>query len=152
ARAHVQAIAPPEPLISRPTEESIVTWHDDFTVSVDVSVVGRNPSFGWDRERTTLLVQKAVRGTVRQQYQIEGGGFGASCDYHFRDGEEYLVYANVSPDGSRIGTSTCSLTKPLRNATADLAYLSGEGTPGLSGSVRGYLWFYEFKRPADAIK
>jgi len=154
ATAHVQAIPPePEPVIPTRTEEGVVTWHDDFRVSVNVTVVGRRPSVDIDRlrERTTFLVERAVRGVVRQQYQVEGGSFGASCDYRFRDGEQYLVYATPQADGS-IATSICSLTKPLRNAAADLAYLAGEGTPGLSGTVRGTLRFYDRKRLADSLK
>ena len=74
-----------------------------------------------------------------------------SCDYRFTDGERYLVYADADADGS-IRTSICTLTKPLRNAAADLAYLAGTGTPGLSGTVRGSLQFFDRKRPTDSIK
>jgi len=150
ATAHVEPI-PASPVIPKPAEESIVTWHDDFRVSVNVTVVGQAPSDDEVRERTTLLVQRAVRGMVGQQYQIEGRSFGSSCDYRFKDGEQYLVYAHPQKDGS-ISTSICTRTKPLRSAAADLAYLAGEGTPGLSGTVRGALLFYDRKRPADAIK
>ncbi len=146
ATAHVQKHLGPD--IHTPTDESDLTWHDDFRVSVDVTVVGRKP--GQDRQRTTLIVERAVRGAVRPQYQIDGGSFGTSCDYYFMDGEQYLVYATPSADGS-ISTSTCSLTKPLRQAGAELAYLAGEGTPGLSGIVRGYLQFYDRKRRTDSI-
>ena len=150
ATAHVEPI-PAKPVVPRPAEESILTWHDDFRVSVNVTVFGQQPLFDEGRERTTLLVQRAVRGLVGQQYQIEGRSFGSSCDYRFKDGGQYLVYANPQPDGS-ISTSTCTRTKPLRNAAADLAYLAGEGTPGVSGTVRGALQFYDRKRPADSIK
>src|SRR5207249_891439 len=67
ATAHVQTI-PAEQLIPRPAEEPIMTWHDDFSVSVNVTVVGREPFVDPARERTTLLVQRAVRGIVRRQY------------------------------------------------------------------------------------
>jgi hypothetical protein len=149
ATAHVQAI-PPEQVIPKPAEEPILTWHDDFSVSIDVTVVGRIPSLDPVRERTTLLVERAVRGMVRQQYQVEGGGFGASCDYRFRDGEQYLVYAFPDAAGN-IHPNICTLTKPLRNAAADLARLEGEGVPGLSGTVRGSLRFFDRKRLTDSI-
>jgi len=150
ATAHVQKM-PPEQLIPRPAEEPIMTWHDDFSVSVNVTVVGREPFAGPAAERTILLVQRAVRGMVRQQYQVEGKSFGTSCDYRFKDGEQYLVYA-VADAAGNIHTSTCLLTKPLRNAAADLAYLAGEGMPGLSGTVRGSLRFFDRKRLTDSIK
>jgi hypothetical protein len=148
AAAHVRTIA--EPLIPRPADKPIVTWHDDFRVGVDVTVIGQGPVDPVP-ERTTLIVQRAVRGTVRQQYQIEGKGFGSTCDYRFTDGEQYLVYASSDAAGN-IHTSTCTLTKPLRNAAADLAYLLGEGVPGVSGTVRGSLRFFDRKRLADSIK
>jgi hypothetical protein len=140
-----------EPAILKPADEPIVTWHDDFRVSVNVTVVGRTPVVDPARERTTLLVQRAVRGMVQQQYQLEGESFGMSCDYHFRDGEEYLVYALPDAAGN-IRPNICTLTKPLRNAAADLAYLAGEGVPGQSGLVRGSLRFFDRKRLADSIK
>ncbi len=149
ATARVQQIREPEP--PTPTDESDLIWHDDFRVSVDVTVVGRARWPGPDRERTTLVVERAVRGTVRQQYQFEGESFGTTCAYHFRDGEQYLVYAYPEPDGS-IATSTCMLTKPLRHADADLAYLAGEGTPGLSATVSGSVRFFAHKRLTDFIK
>ena len=150
ATAHVQTI-PPEQVIPRRAEEPIMTWHDDFSVSVNLTVVGREPFVDPVRERTTLLVQRAVRGMVRQQYRVEGESFGMSCDYRFTDGEQYLVYA-VPDAGGNIHTSICTLTKPLRNAAADLAYLGGEGVPGLSGTVRGSLRFFDRKRLSDSIK
>ena len=134
-----------------PAEASVLTWREDLRLSVDLTVVAPAPVIELERERTTLVVERAVRGIVGPRYQIEGGSFGASCDYHFRDGERYLVYAYPSPDGS-INTSTCTLTKPLRHAAADLAYLAGEGTPGVSGTVRGELWFYDHTRWTDSIK
>jgi len=149
ATAHVQTI-PAEPVIPRPADEPILMWHDNFRVSVNVTVVGREPFVSPVRERTTLFVQQAVRGRVREQYQVEGGSFGTSCDYRFRDGEQYLVYAYPDADGN-IQTSICTPTKRLRNAAADLAYLAGEGTPGLSGTVRGSLQFFDPKRLTDSI-
>src|SRR5262245_22429259 len=112
ATAHVETIAP-EPLMPMPADDPIMTWHDDFHLSVDVTVVGRQPSIESSaRERTTLRVQRAVRGPVRQQYQIVGESFGASCDYQFKDGEEYLVYGGYDAAGD-FWTSICTLTKPL---------------------------------------
>jgi len=127
-----------------------MTWHDDFRLSVNVTVVARAPGEPV-RERTTLLVQRGVRGQVRQQYQIEGDAFGTSCDYHFTDGEQYLVYAVLDAAGN-IHTSTCMRTTPLRNAAADLAYLAGDDVPGVSGTVSGSLLFFDAKRLEDSIK
>jgi len=70
-----------------------MTWHDGVSVSVNVTVVGREPFVDPARERTTLLVPRAVRGKVRQQYLVEGESFGMSCDYRFTDDEQYLVPA-----------------------------------------------------------
>lgn len=61
-----------------------------------------------------------------------------SCDYHFRRGEEYLVYATRTSDG-RWTTSLCSGTKPLADARADLDYFASlpgaEPTGRLYGSI-----------------
>jgi len=149
ATAHVRPISA-EPVIPTPTEEAVVTWHEDGRLSVSLTVVGKSASVGSDRERTTLVVNRSIRGMVHQQYQIEGGSFGTSCDYRFKDGEQYLVYG-VSDEAGNFHTNTCTLTKRLRNAAADLAYLAGEGVPGLSGTVRGSLRFFDDKRLADSI-
>ena len=46
-----------------------------------------------------------------------------SCEYVFRPGDEYIVYASRTADGHWT-TSTCSGTKPLAEAKADLEYFA----------------------------
>ena len=50
---------------------------------------------------------------------------GGSCAIGFKEGREYLVYANGGRDGLRV--DGCSETKQLSNAGADLALLGSSG-------------------------
>jgi hypothetical protein len=54
----------------------------------------------------------------------DGTGSGSSCDYHFKEGESYLVYAQGKK--SELRTHSCSETKLLTKAEEDLKIL-GEG-------------------------
>ena len=53
----------------------------------------------------------------------DGTGSGSSCDYHFKEGETYLVYANGK--GNELRTHACARTR-LLSKTEDLKIL-GEG-------------------------
>ena len=53
----------------------------------------------------------------------DGMGTSSSCDYHFKEGETYIVYA-TEKDGV-FKTYACSRTRPLK-LTEDLKFL-GDG-------------------------
>src|SRR5262245_49852827 len=75
-----------------------------------------------------------------RENEIKISGFGTNCDYPFKVGQEYLVYAYHGTDGKTLYTSLCSRTAPLREAAPDLVYLRGisKSTSGsiVSGTVR----------------
>lgn len=56
-----------------------------------------------------------------------GGCASAMCGYFFQEGQEYLVYA--SAEGAQLKTGSCSGTKRLSDARADLAVLGEGETP-----------------------
>jgi hypothetical protein len=75
------------------------------------------------------------------------------CGRRWRTSRAWSAGSGLAAEDAagNIHTSICSLTKPLRNAAADLALLAGEGVPGLSGTVRGSLRFFERTRLEDSI-
>jgi hypothetical protein len=60
----------------------------------------------------------------------------SSCDFQFRVGERYLVYARRASDGSLIASS-CSRTKLLTDADEDLAFLTSLSPIGTGGQLSG---------------
>lgn len=80
-------------------------------------------------------IEEAFGGIATDEIDISGGG--TTCDYYFKEGERYLVYAYRNEDGTSFTTNICSRTSPLSQATDDLNYLRGavKGSPG--GTVFG---------------
>ncbi len=60
----------------------------------------------------------------------------SSCEFQFRVGERYLVYARRASDGS-LTTSLCSRTNLLANADQDLAFLTSLPSAGTGGHLSG---------------
>ena len=58
----------------------------------------------------------------------------SSCNFQFRTGERYLVYASRGSDGS-LDTSTCSRTKLLTDADEDLTFLTSLPPIGTGGQL-----------------
>jgi hypothetical protein len=65
-------------------------------------------------------VEEIFRGASVKEVEVSGDG--TTCDYSFKQGERYLVYAYQSPDGKTLHTTMCSGTAPLSEATDDLTY------------------------------
>jgi hypothetical protein len=86
---------------------------------------------------TRFRIEEGFRGVTGET--IDTFEHGTSCDYHFKPGERYLVYASRDPKDGRIYVSSCSATKTLENAEADLTYargvMRGEPTPSIVGIV-----------------
>jgi hypothetical protein len=70
-------------------------------------------------------------------------GSGGGCSYSFKIGESYLVYA-TEVQGT-LTTSVCTRTRPLRDATDDLAYARSLSavTPGLPARIGGTVQIWE---------
>ena len=107
-------------------------------VSLEPSRPGLPPELAPKRIR--FAINEAFRGTDTKEIELQsrGGGSGM-CDFDFRVGEEYLVYAHHRGDALGWATSTCSRTRLLRNAAEDLAYLrlsdSEKGRSRIVGQV-----------------
>ncbi len=80
---------------------------------------------GGGREATvTLRVSEVWKGPEQQIVRFTTPvADGISCAHPFKEGREYLVYANGGQD---LNVGGCSETKPLSEASADLALL-GDG-------------------------
>ena len=60
-----------------------------------------------------------------EEAEVDVFGEGTTCDYYFKEGVQYLVYAFRSPDGKTLHTNICAGTAPLSEAGRHLAYLRG---------------------------
>lgn len=88
-----------------------------------------NPS---EANRITFEVSKVWKGTNKQKLVITTSSSSASCGYSFQEGKEYLVYA--STQDNKLQTGSCSGTKSLADARADLAALGRGETPTVASS------------------
>jgi hypothetical protein len=57
-----------------------------------------------------------------------------SCDFHFRKGESWLIFASTLSGGSRLTTSQCSRTGLVSKREADMGLL-GEGKVPAEGKT-----------------
>lgn len=66
-------------------------------------------------------VQAAWKGAEAKQYALSVSPNKFQCDYTFKKGKRYLVYANKrDPKESEVSVSICSRTKPFEKAQTDL--------------------------------
>jgi hypothetical protein len=68
-------------------------------------------------------VEEAFAGVRVAEIEISGGG--STCDYDFKQGERYLVYAYQNSDDKTFHTNICSGTAPISEAKDALTYLRG---------------------------
>jgi hypothetical protein len=96
-------------------------------------------------------VQLAVVEAFRdlQLSQVTLVAQGTNCDYPFKMGETYVVYAYRSLDGT-LSTSICARTRPVAEATEDLTYLCSLATmdPGSAARIDGQVRLWEYPAPA----
>ncbi len=81
----------------------------------------RNPRPWWRRDpdpqrRVTLRVDRAWKG-VDSRTVVMIMGLSSSCEFQFRRGESYLVFAYRRQNGA-LGTSICSRTETIDRAAA----------------------------------
>ena len=77
------------------------------------------------RAQVEIAVLEAFRGLLQPQVALVAEG--SNCDYPFRMGETYVVYAYRLADGQLV-TSICTRTRPVAQATEDLTYLRSLAT------------------------
>jgi hypothetical protein len=123
-----------------------------------IQVAGRPSRFASKRVRFKVI--EAFTGPGAAEAVIETGSGGGDCGYRFRQGREYLVYAQKDGPSGRMTVSTCSRTSMLESAAADLAYLRTALTSGAPlGRVAGTISLVsrnlatgsETRRPAARI-
>lgn len=83
-------------------------------------------------------VEEAFRGVAGAELEVYGGG--STCDYHFKQGERYLVYASQEEGGTTLYTNLCSGTAPLSKSQAGLDYLRHATKMASGGAVFGEIY------------
>jgi hypothetical protein len=81
------------------------------------------------QSRYTFAVSEAFAGASGGEVIVYSGRGGADCSYHFKKGEQYLVYAYQVDE--TLHASVCSRTQPARGAEVLLRQLRAakEGKP-----------------------
>lgn len=98
-----------------------------------------------------LTIDQAFRGIDGSETEVLTGLGDADCGYGFKLGGQYLVYADRSKD-NRLYTGTCSRTRPLSEATEDLAFIR-ELTKAASGStIFGEVKRVSASEPTESLK
>lgn len=94
-------------------------------------------SFTYNGRVTRFRVLEAFRGVTGDI--VETVERGTSCDFHFKQGDSYFVYGARDPHDGKIYAHSCSATKTLDRAAADLEFarglVRGHATPSLVGVV-----------------
>ena len=93
-----------------------------------------------------FLVEEALRGIDEKEVEISGES--TTCDYYFKEGKRYLVYAYRNPDDKRLHTNICSGTSLLTEAKAHLVYLRAEAKSPSGGTFSGHVYrlFYDSQK------
>jgi Carboxypeptidase regulatory-like domain len=73
--------------------------------------------------RIRFRVKEAYRGDEDEDETLDVWTPFGDCGVDFQTGETYLVYADDDEESSVVSTDTCSGTRRLSDAGADLAYL-----------------------------
>lgn len=105
---------------------------------------------GYISKSVLFEVANTWKGARQSQIIIITGQGGGDCRFDFKEGEEYLVYANESTmyGAKSLVSIICDRTNELSSSQEDLAIL-GEGQPpieevDLTGKYEGnqlYIWF-----------
>jgi hypothetical protein len=86
------------------------------------SVAPRLPILGSGR-RVRFTVKTAYRGDLDEDKTLDVSTPFGDCGFDFQTGETYLVFARGDEKGGVVSTDSCSGTRRLSDAAADLAYL-----------------------------
>lgn len=91
-----------------------------------------------DPTTVRFKVKTVWKGADFQTRYITTARSGASCGYTFAEGTEYVVYSH-----NGFNVSLCSRTRPLSEATRDLADL-GQGTIPAVGTIAPISYLFAF--------
>jgi hypothetical protein len=87
--------------------------------------------------RVRMRVTEAFRGDMKDAVDVFTPASEAACGYGFSVNRSYLVYAYWHKANKRWEASICSRTRPLEQASEDLAYLRGPARQPCPGQLVG---------------
>lgn len=116
------------------TVESIENPPPDFKHRAESGVIDQG-----GHSRYHFRIDEKFSDTPATEIDVFSGRGGGDCSYHFRQGEQYLVFPYESKDG-KLWATICSDTQPAEFASAKLAVLRAmrdhKPVPSLYGSLR----------------
>jgi 5-hydroxyisourate hydrolase-like protein (transthyretin family) len=74
------------------------------------------------RRVVTMTVIEAFSGVQKGTVEVTTGSGGGDCGFAFREGADYVVYAQRSASGGGLTVSLCSRTREVSRAGDDLQY------------------------------
>jgi hypothetical protein len=86
---------------------------------------------GFGTNKVSFRVSEVWKGPEQDTLEVSTPRYEASCGYSFKEGQEYLVYA----EGKKMKVTYCGRTTPLSKASADLEVLGNGKALGGSGAV-----------------
>lgn len=110
------------------------------TVSFSSSMTRKLGEYQVGGRLIRFTVDRAFQGVKGKEVEVTTGLGDADCGYGFRLGGQYLVYA-YRDEENKLVTGSCSRTRPVSEASDDLAYIAG-----LAKAERGATIFGEVKR------
>jgi hypothetical protein len=116
--------------------------------AIEDAVVKDGPDASWPKRIVNFSVIADYRGGTAQTLQVTTARDGAACGYNFNVGRDYLVYAYKDDKGG-LSTGLCTPTRPLDEATDDIAFLASTSDLKPVGSLFGGAWQYKPRRTMD---
>jgi hypothetical protein len=105
-----------------------------------VEIEPGNPKWKTQERVIRFSIEKTFKGRAGKEVELITGMTTASCGYHFKVGERYLVYAiPYAKLKNRLFSSICHRTRLLSQAEEDLAYFQALPPPGSGGTLYGRL-------------
>ena len=87
--------------------------------------------------RVTLTVIEAFSGVQKGTLEVRTGSSGADCGFAFREGGEYIVYAQRTGSSGALSVSLCSRTREVSRAAGDLDYARAPREPDVLSGAHG---------------
>ena len=84
-----------------------------------------------------FAVQESFGGINGAEVEIGTGSGGGDCGYGFVQGGQYVVYAYRDKRTDRLSTSICTRTRPVAEASEDLAFLRAVPSRAAGVTLRG---------------
>ena len=107
------------------------------TVTKIATVPKKEGAHEYQNRLVSFAVGERFRGIHAEQAEALTGLGGGDCGYSFRVGETYLVYAYRDKENGQLGTSICTRTRALAQATDDLNYIRNLASAVPGGVIFG---------------